>query len=96
MCCAGACRGCNCSATTPVTTLSLLLSHTNPSKPSPLAPPACAQTLESFPLPDYSAISSSASVGTVPDPLFGSVLQCSEGDSDMVGGGGGWEGAHTQ
>ncbi|KAL4426385.1 hypothetical protein ABPG77_004679 [Micractinium sp. CCAP 211/92] len=47
--------------------------------------PLASQTLESFPLPDYSAVSSSASVGIVSDPVFGLVLQCSESDSDMVG-----------
>ncbi|KAL4430893.1 hypothetical protein ABPG75_006149 [Micractinium tetrahymenae] len=47
--------------------------------------PLSSQTLESFPLPDYSAISSSSSVGIVADPLFGSVLQCSESNADMVG-----------
>lgn len=45
--------------------------------------PLNSQSLQSFPLPDYSGTASGA--GVVSDELFGSALLCSREDQDLVG-----------
>jgi hypothetical protein len=71
--------------------LSATFQHPAPLSTTPCLPRACAalQSLQSFPLPEYSGSASGA--GVVADPLFGSALTCSQDDSDLVGLRGCWQ-----